>query len=364
MVSKEIIKKSFEEVIRNKSTLYSKYTFSKFQEIADKYGFKLSTYKDKGNFRKNSAFVLYDEKHYTCLDFSKEFLEQKVLALGDKDKEGKLKLEELIKGYDQLPEKNKDSVNLIKYEYEEYQERARKLGWANNGLAWSQIYSKQDEELNVITIPSYTLREYGNNGMNNYEIILAHESMHCLDYKKFDDVDKKYIYEYLKGKHQYEGILENTPINEEYYEKGKKLLAPTEDGRSYKFQYSYGVLNPSEARQGYVDAIHNNQEYNYNTYVKPIAPYDDNYAKALTIASDYGNASAHENFAEYGAMIIMGLHNPDNPKAVIKKGHEEVSYREWVSTHPYMVQYFAKELYGETISIEDILKGSVPPREI
>ena len=57
-------------------------------------------------------------------------------------------------------------------------------------------------------------------------------------------------------------------------------------------------------------------------------------------------------------MIILGLHNPNNPKAVVRWDGETMQYREWIKLHPYKAQYLAKEIFGEDISIETLLAQS------
>lgn len=307
-----------------------------FHNVAEKYGLTLKANnknlpKLQGNnddLNSNIVFTLTDEKHHTRLEFTERFLEDNFIAFSEKGnhKNHTITLDEIIGGYDKLPDRNKDSVNLIKF--------FNRGGMSEESkLASSQFTSTMDKEMNVINIPNYYFTKYNptGEGWDNYEFVLAHESMHCLDYIKVNDKTYDLIQKFFNGEY-----LEYTDTKKvfDYIQGGDSKIMTKSNG---KYLQSWGK----------------NEDYLIEHKV------NESRLDSLNKASDYGSTRISEDFAEAGAMVTLGFHNPDNPKAVVRWNGGEMQYREWIKLHPYKAQYLVKQIYGENVSIDTLLGQGV-----
>ena len=297
----------------------SKTVIAGFQEQSAQHGLKFLTPDESG-----SAFTLYDEKNDTYLDFSNAFINKNIIDVknnGDKY----INLEDIFKGYEQLPTKVKKKIGLIKYHsYDE-----KEVG--DGTEAWAKFIDEQSKTVGTITIPDYFFTKYNNkgkNGADNYEFVLAHEAMHNYDYKRPTKKTFDLLNRYFNG-----GYVE-------WQDRYKLFTNYIDATGKNKYTKTYGMFE--KATQDNLDYLRNNNV---------------NHDKSIRVnrSSDYGFSKKTEDFAEAGAMVMTGLHNPDNPNATVKYNNRIMQFREWVTIHPYQTQALAKELYGEKYSIDEIL---------
>lgn len=340
-MKKEIIEKIFDEAITKCGRVSTRASVEKaFHKIAEKYGFGIkkqgiqeTDYPKPANDGLNydPVYTLYDKKHNTELVFTEKFLDDNQVAYNPQGNHTNhsITLDEIIDGYLKLPTNNKDSVNKILFKYLGDKEDENV---DTNTLAFSNFTDVSANEMNVITVPSYYFDVYNptGNDWDNYDFLLAHESMHCLDYLR---------------------------LSEREYNINKKEvtthdLTPTE----YKIWYQLNAFprNIMDKSNGsYQKAITDNINYLKDNEVA-------NYRLPhLNSASTYGATDVSEDFAEAGAMVMLGFHNPDNLRAVVRWDGATMQYREWIKLHPYKAQYLIKELYGEDVSVDTLLGQSV-----
>ena len=295
----------------------SKTVIASFQEQSAQHDLKFLTPDESG-----SAFTLYDEKNDTYLDFSNAFINKNIIDVknnGDKY----INLEDIFKGYEQLPTKVKKKIGLIKYHsYDE-----KEMG--DGTEAWSRFIDHESKTVGTITMPDYFFTKYHNNkNGDNYDNVLAHEAMHNYDYKRPTKKTFDLLNQYFEGK----------TLN---WDDRKKIFVNYIDATgANKFTKTYGMFETVKQ---------DNLEYLWNNNV--------NHDRAINLnrSSDYGGSKLTEDFAEAGRMVITGLHNPDNPKSTVLYNGRVMQFREWVTIHPYQTQALAKELYGEKYSIDEIL---------
>lgn len=327
-MNKDIISNIFDNVISN----YKEKEFTvkckpseaptnvrAFTEVSEKYNLKMLKPDESG-----SAFTLYDDKNDVYLDFSNAFMNNNIIDVKNNG-EKEINLEEIIQGYDKLPTKVKKKIGLIKYHHLVEGEDI-----SDGTEAFSRYIDTESKTVGTITMPDYFFKKYNkSNDEDSYERVLAHEAMHNYDYKRPTGKTFDLINKYFNG--------ESIDWQDRYKLFTKYIDATGKD----KFSKTYGMFE--KVRQ-------DNLEYLWNNNV--------NHNKAITLnrSSDYGGSKPTEDFAEAGSMVITGLHNPNNPNATVKYNNRKMQFREWVTIHPYQTQALAKELYGETYIIDEILK--------
>ena len=326
---KAILKSKIKDIIEENITIHPlledlnvkcsiwnrKSVITSFNQHAQMYGLEMLDTDESG-----IAFELYDKKHDTTLRFTKKFIEQNLLDYKNQGKK-EINLQDIFNAYEQLPETNKNAVNVIKYLF------GNDMAKDEGVMGWSQFLS-DDLDFNQIGIPHYLFTHMNDTG-NNYERVLAHETAHCNDYPKLSDEMKTSIQKTKNGT----GDISDT-LN--VMELTLKSKITTE-----KYTETYG---------GYADSVTNNIKYLQDMGV-PISS-----SAFRNRSSDYGANKDWEDYAEACSMIITGHNNPDNPNATVKYNGRAMQYREWITVHPYQAQYLIKKLYGEDVSIQDLQK--------
>lgn len=339
IIDEIILKNKISDVIQDNITIDSevdekcskskqKGVIRAFQTQSEMHGLKFLTPDESG-----SAFTLYDNKNDVYLDFSNAFINKDIIDIKNNG-EKEINLEDIFRGYDNLPDKVKKKMGLIKFHHLVEGRNVKK------GTEAFSLYIDEDAKtVGTITIPDYFFTKYngkGKGGADNYENVLAHEAMHNYDYKKPSDKSFDLINNYFNG--NYIEWSDRKKLFKNY------IFADGEDKYTKTYSDSWNK------------AIENNEKYLKDNGV-PVSK-----ASRRNTASDYGKTEATENYAEAGMMVITGLHNPDNPNATVRYNNRIMGFREWVTIHPYQTQQLAKELYGENWSIDDILKlGSSTP---
>ena len=325
-MNKDIIKQVIEHIINNHNNKFIskcnpnsiKQNIIGFNEVSEKYGLTVLKPDQSG-----SAFTLYDHKNDVYLDFSNAFMRGNIIDVknnGDKE----INLEDIIRGYDNLPVKVKKKIGLIKYHH-----LVEGDDVSEGTEAFSRFIDTESNTVGTITMPDYFFTKYnGRGGVDAYDFVLAHEAMHNYDYKRpskktFDLLNKYFNGEYI-----------------EYQDRYKLYTNYIDAWGDKKFTKSNGF---------YETAVRNNSNY----------IYDAGGSATINRASDYGRVKQSEDFAEAGAMIITGYKNPDNPYSVVKFNNRNMQFREWVTVHPYQAQALIKELYGDKLSINEVLKLGV-----
>lgn len=195
----------------------------------------------------------------------------------------------------------------------------------------------------LLTYPPL-LEEQIDNG-ETYEFTLAHESMHCNDYHKFTEEEMN-IYSKVKMSYANGEPLNFSDNDQEVFKRVSNLI-----------HNDYMQMDNSVGggeNEAYFTCLRDNAIFLNGGEPSSSSGWGD---LSDNKASDYGVMDIREDYAEYGGMVITGLHNPSNPNSRVEFNGEYMQYEEWSKLHPYQVQYFAKELYDEDISIEDIING-------
>ena len=344
-MNRNVIEEVFDEVINKFSLKCSRVSRrasveKAFYNISNKYGLKLEKHEiqetiyskplnDGLNY--DPVYTLTDKEHNTQLIFTEKFLDDNIISFTPQGnhKNHHISLEEIIQGYMNLPSNNKDSVNMVLFKYL----GEKDTDFENTGiLAYSTFEDVSAKEMNTITIPSYYFRQYNptGDGWDNYDFLISHESMHCLDYIRVSGEE----YNLRKNKLNLQDL---TPT--EY-----KLWLELQGGVT-----KTNIMSKSENPNEYGSVITNNSNYLSENKV------NSNRLPQLNKASDYGASKISEDYAEAGAMVMLGYKNPSNPKAVVRWNGETMQYREWIKLHPYQAQYLVKQVYGENVSIDILL---------
>lgn len=318
-MKREIIESVFDEVIDNFnvkcSPSKSPSVTGGFGEHAEKFGLKVLKPDHSG-----SAFTLYDEKNDVYLDFSNAFINQNIIDVNNNG-EKSINLEDIFKGYDSLPVKVKKRMGLIKFHHFIEGENG-----VNKGTrAWSTFIDADAGMVNTITIPDYFFTKY-NSGDGNYERVLAHEAMHNYDYKKPTKNTLGLLDDFFHHK------------NMDWQDRVKLFNNYIQATGKNKFTKTYGFYDKAKSA---------NEDY--------LKKNGSNNSQSVNRSSDYGGTLPYEDFAEAGSMVLVGLHNPDNPNATVLFNGRSMQFREWVTVHPYQTQALAKELFGEDLSVDDVL---------
>ena len=340
MVDRKIIEKVISNLLQGKGVTvvkckpsYRASILGKFQEYAKEYGWELTSYKDKDQYNKEAMVTLYDPQHDTMIEFNKDFINANLIDFTNNGKKN-IDIEDIFNAYNELPVKCKDSANLIKHTTEE------EFGLLGDpSFAWSQIYSDEDKMLNTITIPLSYIDNMSEINLD-YSFILGHESMHTRDYYKLTQEETDIFY---KAKN--EGVLSLTEDEQKVYREVKNVL-----GNDFT-KMSISVMGEDD--EGYFTADRENAIYLNGG----VTPQIGEWGKITdNKASDYGTSDGSENYADFGAMVITGLHNPSNPSSRVLFDGDWIQFKDWAKLHPYQIQYFAKDLYNEEYTIDEILE--------
>lgn len=273
-------------------------------KLSDKYGLTI----EKLN---KSRIILKDTENDTIIDFQKEFVKKKLI---DWQNTGKYKydVEDLFRTYYNLPSNLKNNVKHIVFE--------KWTGIQAQGYA-SRV-SEEYGDVNTICFPDILFdKKYDR--MNSFEFVLAHESVHCLDYNDISNDVRNAIIRYFNHPKQY---------SKEDYEKDRDIALGTIYGYDAGFQITESVYEDARVKDS-------------NIY------WNGDRSKA----SDYGATLPSEDTAECGAMVTCGYHNPRNKNAFVVLDGKKVQYREWIKNHPYTAQVMIKEIFDEDVSIDTLL---------
>lgn len=351
-MDRSIIEKTIDHLLHLKGVTvvkckpsYRPHVLKVLQEYADKYGYNIQTYKDKSIYNKDALATLYDPVHNTMIEFNKDFINNNNIDWNNTDKK-KINIEDIFNAYETLPDKCKDSMGLLKHTTEDDYDI-----FGNEALGWSSIYEQKDNTFNVVNIPSSFLENYTGENIN-YDFLLAHESMHCVDFHKFTQEEMDLIV-HIKNEFEHSRETGEDPnITDEEIEAYNKVRGILHN----EFTNSSISITGEQDDNRFFTAMHDNAVY-INGGLPDFSKGEHWGDLSDNKASDYGVADPREDYAEFGAMVITGLHNKDNPESRVQFNGEWMQYREWEKLHPYQVQYFAKELYDEDINVEDIVNG-------
>ena len=322
-MNREIINTIFDKIISKEDTIKIKCKPSDGKRLneaydlyAQKIGLKITT-NDNSEIHK----LYTDDKFNATIEFTKDFIDENIVDIKNTDKK-LINIKEIYNAYNNLPDKLKEKINTIRFvKGDEYDEK--------NGIGgWSKFLDEKILDVSGMYIPHYIFY-HDDKILGNYEMIIAHEAMHNYDYPNLD----KKTFEQIKNAFSDNPSIEN-------------LLKLSALQKKYSLEETH--INTHST---YKEVVEKNKAY---LLQQGMGKDIDELNYASKHAKDYGLS---EDYADAGAIIILGYKNPDNPNAVlINTDKQIVQYREWIKTHPYQAQYMVKELFDEDVSIEYLLK--------
>ena len=167
-ITKHLINDVLEKIIYNyeyKCAIYEqKYVINSFKQIAKEYGFEFK----KGEKGDRIAFTLIDYEHKVNLIFTKQFIKEKLIDYKNNG-DNYINLEDVFKPYGNLPDKVKDSINIMWYD---------KINLPINLEDGTIVYadaaatflSRFLKETHIIYVPDYLFSEKHRN--EKYDLLL------------------------------------------------------------------------------------------------------------------------------------------------------------------------------------------------
>lgn len=341
MINKEIITQILEEAIQThnshnvkevKVEVEGKCTVSnrpQFKEAIRNIAYTKGLQITFGGRGEEISVSLYDKQNNTRIDFTKKFLDMNLIDYNNNDTEGKTNLEDVISAYTSLPDKMKKKVNLLEFNEEPLEN--------DGGLVYGQS-SWIDPYHNEFSTVEINPNVFTDKDSPSLAFIMGHEVGHCYDYQPIPSKDKEVLTNLMNGN-------VSSPSDFEVMKKYAKMNE-SED-KFLHSPYSYG------------DAQEQNKNWLYDKYGDlpkvplvdggSIDPYD-----LLNMSSNYGYLTGDngEDYAEACGIIISGH---SNPQSTVEWANVDLSYNDWVATHPYQAQYLLKDLYGENHTIEELI---------
>ena len=354
MINKEVIANIIEEAIKHNyitqetssENVDSKCTVSNrpaFKEAIQQYAQTNGLDIKFGGRGEDIGVTLTDTKNNTQIKFSKEFLNKDLIDYKNEGNKA-MNLEDVIQSYTDLPDPLKKDTNQILFDDEEIPSATGE--WIYGISRWLDPTLKDTNTVHISPI----LFD-GSSDNPSLSFVLGHEMAHCHDYKKIPPKEKESLVQALDN----------------IYNKG---IPPKEDEIKLLGKYNK-ILGTGEyfmrSSNSYADAQMNNRkmiadEYMNGNMGQLVATPEDKMVpdgvywslNVMNSSSMYGLAtgSVHEDYADACAIITSGH---SNPQTTINYCDHQVSYGDWVATHPYQAQYFFKELYGENYTIEELM---------
>ena len=318
MVSKELILKSFNEVIDKCNVLKGSKYYASANNISERFGLTLSKCSDK-------ELVFKDTKNDTVLDFSGFLDRNDLINFDGEEMDSMFSLEDIIGFYNNASDVLKKGTNLIHFENYVFDEEnynpsdMEQFHIKHKGLynTASKFWDNDNNVQKSIRItPKIFDKSLDVEGEWNVERCILHEMFHCLDYKSLNKRQRDLMRRGNGGK---------PPLTKDEHKEFYELYS------NKRNQMSYSV------DEGFEEAVNKDMDFQRSKGLTPSLV--SNYAISF-YDNSLTDVKLSENFADIGSVVAF-KDRDDKSNAKLRLGDETLYFDEIRERFPNTFEYMS-----------------------